>query len=876
MDKREEDSLDNRALVLVANNIPESLSREEIIRYFMSYGIRVDCQILQLYSRDHYSGPIRQLKLYCPSRYTKENLQDSAHLIFGNYLELQDPFNNLCHMNKKVVLEPTFSTDLHAFNSRDLKVYFTQLAMEHGLALKVDLVQGQKASRSRPIFRVLTSSIEEAKKLARTAHQVGSLSFRLVISSQRDETENINQLNPFQSYQGGEPFIQPEADSSSISYSTHKNNQRQNVYPGQEYRENEIDCQDNFSDFRIARIPQKKLKNTKLSESSSELPSKLNQFNTFINRDRFSDVSNDYSQSAREHGFYRVQDQSQCNPNEHWEEEFTQQACGDHLPQNHLQTGQLNQAIQHQGNQERPFVQKSNRNYHQNAEINPAFNNEQRWDTQVRNRNVYHQMQNSSSDIQEFQKFPMDGVNSSVNPGSERNNQAFGRNQHKINDQNMNHFSQKNGRSNMYHGQQSFANSELDEGYYSQRFVAGDQNCMDYLSSGPSLQEESYVLTRGASLNQSQYDTPSQRNISQYSQHVNQYGENINTQLIHTASMPVAQGERDSNRIHCPYETQVNIRNVSDASAQFKSRNRPFAITGETPSLLSSDHTQAYTPSEIKTVNTERKDKGESKNKSRSGSPPSKYDTLLITCYGKPEELSALWLRRIQKMAQNLKEMPHNMFGQMRSDKKEKEELKKFSDISELHPIGKFIHKKSQQLKSAEDDSELEEEQGHDKYDHTSLVNLEFGHVNFGGNHFVHEYVPWRGVSQNSEQILIGSVSKGRLAKLPADADFEIRALIIEQAHQDVVQWRTMFRSALMKQRIKDEIKIQEKEKAMLGLLSRTCSTEFDGKPDDLVCGGDNATKSSSSNRSCANNTVMSSILTAGAIRSKEVQSIKE
>ena len=68
-------------------------------------------------------------------------------------------------------------------------------------------------------------------------------------------------------------------------------------------------------------------------------------------------------------------------------------------------------------------------------------------------------------------------------------------------------------------------------------------------------------------------------------------------------------------------------------------------------------------------------------------------------------------------------------------------------------------------------------------------------------------------------------------------------------------------RTALINQRVKDELKLQEKERAMFGIINRKISIEIGGKADDLTCGADNATKSSASNRSSANYPGLRSVL---------------
>lgn len=117
MDKREYVGVNLRALKLVAKNIPVILSIEEVIRYFMSFGIRVKCQIVNTTYSTNYEGMVNDIMMYCPSKFTKDNLRDSSHNINGQYLQFHDPFNAPYKTDKQFVLEATLTKCSQSFNS---------------------------------------------------------------------------------------------------------------------------------------------------------------------------------------------------------------------------------------------------------------------------------------------------------------------------------------------------------------------------------------------------------------------------------------------------------------------------------------------------------------------------------------------------------------------------------------------------------------------------------------------------------------------------------------------------------------------------------------------------------------------------------------
>lgn len=107
--------VDFRALALVSQNTPANLLKEDVVKYFASYGIRVDCQIS--HTQSQYHGWASEMKIYCPSKYSKESLIDSAHIIGGYYIEFHDPYNTQFTKERPYILEPK-NTRPQVFNLR--------------------------------------------------------------------------------------------------------------------------------------------------------------------------------------------------------------------------------------------------------------------------------------------------------------------------------------------------------------------------------------------------------------------------------------------------------------------------------------------------------------------------------------------------------------------------------------------------------------------------------------------------------------------------------------------------------------------------------------------------------------------------------------
>ena len=102
-------------MALCSLNTPQNLVKEEVIQYFNSFGIRIECSIS--HSQSQYHGWASEMKIYCPSKYTKESLTDSAHIISGYYIEFSNPYKTEFVKDRPYILEP-MTTELQAFDLR--------------------------------------------------------------------------------------------------------------------------------------------------------------------------------------------------------------------------------------------------------------------------------------------------------------------------------------------------------------------------------------------------------------------------------------------------------------------------------------------------------------------------------------------------------------------------------------------------------------------------------------------------------------------------------------------------------------------------------------------------------------------------------------
>lgn len=65
------------------------LNEVAVTEYFMKFGIAVECYFLTTSSDKQ--GVTKTAKIYCPTKFTKEQLAGTAHIIKKHYLLLKNP-----------------------------------------------------------------------------------------------------------------------------------------------------------------------------------------------------------------------------------------------------------------------------------------------------------------------------------------------------------------------------------------------------------------------------------------------------------------------------------------------------------------------------------------------------------------------------------------------------------------------------------------------------------------------------------------------------------------------------------------------------------------------------------------------------------------
>ena len=166
------------------------------------------------------------------------------------------------------------------------------------------------------------------------------------------------------------------------------------------------------------------------------------------------------------------------------------------------------------------------------------------------------------------------------------------------------------------------------------------------------------------------------------------------------------------------------------------------------------------------------------------------YNTALQISYGTADQLSPEKIKRIYTMAQKLKKKSYHMFERESLEYQQKE-LGAFSNIPELHPIGKFIAEhRHNPVDSAAGASDVRVA----ACGTTQFVCLDYGLRDFGGNFIQKEFNPWQGVSNKAEEILIGAVSRARLSTSEASSSLDSKLSTFWQAQEDVSNLQKKFR----------------------------------------------------------------------------------
>lgn len=759
----------------MSQNTPTNINKEDIVKYFSIYGIRVDCQIN--HSQSQYHGWVSELKIYCPSKYSKESLTDSAHIIGGYYIEFTDPYNTPFVKVREYILEPS-CTENQLFNLRDLKVYFTRLAMTKGLDIKPQFGHQKYISSNQPVqFQILAATREEAKTLSKMSHDCGSVVFQLIIVKKPLKTkENSKTISA--------------TDSKSISVS--------NPSPSK---------------------PKSKVESTLVKPLDNMAPS-LIQVKESINKTAeggFQDPAISYKSSSL---------LTDPKSSKNLESKKTLQKVAPSLQSSHIlqETNPLPQAdlLGGQSYPKRPHNQyEICGNYAQNEErtsLNmqnhleyyeePHWDQTQYWDQRIPDLNKVPQNTYRGQNTAEVYQQPIRQI---------RQAEA----------KQKNHFSDLKNYYQQEEFKQEVHNTQL------QPLYGQSENISEYGWSAQSQSNYPYenknVTLRGSVSDASSSNQQTSRSkkhinngdsISRSTQYypTSNYRDQENHEILSELSYPE---EPRLSEVHSQSQASmsINMKQTSSLSAEIRQTgiqksmkivqnntiNEPIDHTFGSTISMTVNSNDLQSPSMVVSSKVERKktpkDKdGNKKDKSEKSkvkketkeSQEKDYSTLLQICYWPIYELSEAWIKRIYKLSKKLKAMPHSMFQNNTQDLENKERVS-FADIRELHPLGKFL-KKSQQETSPLDCSDDEIQPP--KYDRNEFVSLGFGERHFGGLFVPKEYNMWRGVSEKVQEALVGSVSRGRLGMIDPDSSFDTKTSILMKTHDDVLLMGRCFREA--------------------------------------------------------------------------------
>jgi hypothetical protein len=169
-------------LCLVVKEVPAGLKSEEVIKHFSRYGFRVECFIQFL--QNHNQIFVRTAKVYCPSRIAKSILADTAHSVNGHYFELEDPAKS-DWSDRPFKLQATHS--LQKLSKRDAKLYFSHLAMETGVDIKLEFPDpSSKWWGSHPLTIYLLNR-DSVNTILQTRHIANSFTLEVFEAEERQE-----------------------------------------------------------------------------------------------------------------------------------------------------------------------------------------------------------------------------------------------------------------------------------------------------------------------------------------------------------------------------------------------------------------------------------------------------------------------------------------------------------------------------------------------------------------------------------------------------------------------------------------------------------------------------------------------------------------
>ena len=674
------------------------------------------------------------------------------------------------------------------FKLGDLKVYFTRLALSKGLDIKPQFGLQKYLPSSQPVlFQISAATKDEAKTLAKMAHDCGSLTFELSIVekppkvAKNNTSAQIVTADQKQSQTSNQPGsrLKPKADSTfgkvaDLKTSLPAKNKESAIYAA--------DGSTNMQPIPYQASFVSEQKNPKREQVSNlKTVSHHSQYagqesNTFPSQDVLGDQAN----SKRAPVFPEVSKSPEERMDAHRTKSHNQNDLYEEPNWNPLSSEYWDGRIPVSNYHPAPVL------LGQQSSIKPSSTSSQHsWSREAPPKNHYLSMQAQQGEVLGGFPYPETlphGYPASI-PGKGKNGPTYNQQQvfenqnvtlrDSISDASSTNQPQRR-KTHINHHDNSVRNTTQH------RPANLWETEHDFTSSGLSYVDEPRAVDLDLmSQSQSSIQTPSKHKPASHfvSSEINQ------SSVIRHWGAPISQALPISDQLNQPFLNFPGKPGVSLGSE------------AQTPSVLDSvSHDGHAKPIKDKSLLKKSKDKS-SKEKNRKAGKDNEtkdYSTLLQICYWPIHDLSEAWLQRIYKLAKKLKKIPHSMFGIKNSNPDEVE--KDFLDIKELHPLGKFL-KKSVQVDDARHDSS-DDEQLPAKYDTSQFISLNYGQRDFGGIFVPKKYNIWRGVSSRAEESLIGAVSRGRLAMIDPDSSFEAKTSVLMQTNEDVLAIGRSFRES--------------------------------------------------------------------------------
>lgn len=169
--------------------MPAGLKSEEVNQYFSSFGFRVECFIQFLQNEQQVF--VKTGKVYCPSRLAKSLLAETAHNVNGTYFELEDPAKSDWRDRSFYLLA---SHPLPKFSKRDAKLYFSRLAMEQGIDMKLEFQEQSINWWGNLPVTIYFLKKEDAHLVLQMSHIINNVTIQIYpINSSNESSQQLSQ-----------------------------------------------------------------------------------------------------------------------------------------------------------------------------------------------------------------------------------------------------------------------------------------------------------------------------------------------------------------------------------------------------------------------------------------------------------------------------------------------------------------------------------------------------------------------------------------------------------------------------------------------------------------------------------------------------------